>query len=193
MINEAYENKIKVPETKNLYLGITNEGMFIYMYLNEEEKIENAFPLYEKYPIPKGKNLKYKYFETKDYFRENECSDVDIRFIEMDNLWFIENFLSNAVRDIEDEDMYLKEIKIAVEKNEKLDSSHNNLGIELTGENREDIIITDYISKEYLEETEEEEIQKEEYSSTTEVEYFKKFMRLQVELKEKFNETGDIY
>lgn len=37
MINEAYENKIKVPETKNLYLGMTNEGMFIYMYLTEYE------------------------------------------------------------------------------------------------------------------------------------------------------------
>ena len=194
MINEAYENKIKVPETKNLYLGITNEGMFIYMYLNEDEKIENAFPLYEKYPIPKGKNRKYKYFETKDYFRENECTDVYIRVIEEDNIGFLFLFMHMAVRDKEDEENYLNKINKAIKEKDALETGLNDMVLSLILQNGKYIIvITDYIMQGYLEETEEREIKEEEYSSTIEVEYFKKFMRLQVELKEKFNETGDIY
>lgn len=44
-INEAYENRVHV--TGNTYEGLTKDGMIIRMYLNEEEKIISAFPIYE--------------------------------------------------------------------------------------------------------------------------------------------------
>lgn len=44
-INEAYENRVRM--TGNTYEGLTREGIIIRMYLNEEEKIISAFPIYE--------------------------------------------------------------------------------------------------------------------------------------------------
>ncbi len=44
-INEAYENRIFI--TGNTYEGLTDEGMMIRMYLNDQNKIISAFPIYE--------------------------------------------------------------------------------------------------------------------------------------------------
>ena len=43
-INEAYENRELI--TGNTYEGLTMEGMVIRMYLDQEEKIISAFPIY---------------------------------------------------------------------------------------------------------------------------------------------------
>lgn len=43
-INEAYENRTYI--TGNTYEGLTEEGMIIQMYLNNNEKIISAFPIY---------------------------------------------------------------------------------------------------------------------------------------------------
>lgn len=43
-INEAYEEKVYI--TGNTYEGLTDEGIVIRMYLDDEEKIISAFPVY---------------------------------------------------------------------------------------------------------------------------------------------------
>lgn len=44
-INEAYENRKNL--TGNTYAGLSEDGIVIQMYLNEEEQIISAFPEYE--------------------------------------------------------------------------------------------------------------------------------------------------
>lgn len=44
-INNAYENKVFI--SGNTYEGLTSDGMIIRMYLNQEDKIISAFPIYE--------------------------------------------------------------------------------------------------------------------------------------------------
>lgn len=44
-INEAYENRKGL--TGNTYAGLTEDGMVIQMYLNDDEQIISAFPEYE--------------------------------------------------------------------------------------------------------------------------------------------------
>ncbi len=43
-INEAYETKELL--TGNTYAGITEEGIVVHMYLDDQEKIISAFPVY---------------------------------------------------------------------------------------------------------------------------------------------------
>lgn len=43
-INDAYENKTHI--RGNTYEGITSEGIVIHMYLNNQDKIISAFPIY---------------------------------------------------------------------------------------------------------------------------------------------------
>ena len=43
-INEAYQSRVKVPGTRNLYLGISKDGLEIEMYVTEDGKIVSAFP-----------------------------------------------------------------------------------------------------------------------------------------------------
>ena len=43
-INEAYNNKVFVVGSKNSYIGISNNGLEIEMYINNNGKIISAFP-----------------------------------------------------------------------------------------------------------------------------------------------------
>ena len=43
-INEAYNNKVFVVESKNSYIGTSNNGLEIEMYINNNGKIISAFP-----------------------------------------------------------------------------------------------------------------------------------------------------
>ena len=43
-INEAYKDRIHI--RGNIYWGLTNSGMKIEMYLDDNSKIVSAFPIY---------------------------------------------------------------------------------------------------------------------------------------------------
>lgn len=43
-INESYNNCIIVPETINMYRGITNTGLSITLFINKKNKIISAYP-----------------------------------------------------------------------------------------------------------------------------------------------------
>lgn len=43
-INEAYSNKVFVVGSRNPYIGVSNSGLEIQMYINNNGKIISAFP-----------------------------------------------------------------------------------------------------------------------------------------------------
>lgn len=43
-INEAYSNKVFVVGSRNSYIGVSNSGLEIQMYINNNGKIISAFP-----------------------------------------------------------------------------------------------------------------------------------------------------
>ena len=44
-MNEAYNNRIKVPGTDNVYQGVTKEGIIMEMYIDRDTKrVTSSFP-----------------------------------------------------------------------------------------------------------------------------------------------------
>ena len=44
IVNEAYETRVFDTDSRNVYEGISKNGMKITMYLDSDEKIISAFP-----------------------------------------------------------------------------------------------------------------------------------------------------
>lgn len=44
-INEAYNERVHI--AGNTYEGLTSKGIVIHMYLDDQDKIITAFPIYE--------------------------------------------------------------------------------------------------------------------------------------------------